>query len=220
MKKILLLILLVFLVTGCTSSYEIVFDDTIDEKITINYDGDIYKVVEEFEFDGDSFYFESELVKSRIPSLIEFKDYYKKNIEVKNNKSIITLNYKYSYENFENSYLISECFEKSNFINNDEYYYVSLGGSFYCYGVDHFTLKMKTDYKVLRSNADREENGYYIWDIETDNKDDEVELQLSKTVKKEENEKEFKVSFELVFGIVLIFVVIGFFIFRKRFINE
>ena len=48
----LLLLVLSLLITGCTSSYEIIFDESINEKITINYDGDIYKVVEDFDFEG------------------------------------------------------------------------------------------------------------------------------------------------------------------------
>lgn len=219
MKKILLLLVLSLLITGCTSSYEIIFDESINEKITINYDGDIYKVVEDFDFEGDSFYFESELVNSRIPSLIGFEDYYTKNIDVKNNKSTITLDYEYEYDTFEKSYLINECFEKSNFINKDDYYYVSLGGAFYCFGADHFTLKMKTDYKVIKNNADKEEDGYYIWDIEDVNEEDKVELQISKVVKNNSN-KTFKISFKLIFGIVLVLVMIGFFVLRKRFIEE
>jgi len=219
MKKVLLLVVMTLLITGCTSSYEIVFDEKINESITINYDGDIYKVVEDFELEGDSFYFESELVNSRIPSLVEFKDYYNKKIDVNNNKSIITLDYEYDYENFENSYLINECFEKSNFINKDDYYYVSLGGVFYCFGADHFTIKMKTDYEIIKENADKKEDGYYIWDIEEVNEEDKVELQISKAIKKDKDIG-FKVSFKLVFGIILILVMIGFFVFRKRFFEE
>lgn len=219
MKKILLLFFMIIFITGCTSSYEIVFDDTINETITINYNGNIYDVVDEFDFDGDSFYYESELVNSKIPSLKEFKDYYNKNIDIKGNKSIITLDYEYDYDNFEESYLISECFEKSNFINKDDYYYVSLGGIFYCFGADRFTLKMKTDYKVLKENADKKEDGYYIWNIENENADEKVELQISKSVKEQEKSG-FKISFKLIFGIILIVILVGFFIFKKRFVEE
>ena len=52
MKKIFILFGLIFLLTGCTGSYEINFGKTIDEEIIFTYDGDLYDFVK----DIDKFY--------------------------------------------------------------------------------------------------------------------------------------------------------------------
>lgn len=220
MKKILILFLGLFLIAGCSSNYEINFSDTINEKITFEVEGDLLKKVEENDYEGDGFYFEEEIINSNIPSLIEFKDYYKKDIKVIDNKTIINLEYSYTYDNFENSFLINDCFEKSIFINKEDYYYISLGGMFYCYDIDHFTLNLKTDYKVFIENSDDKKDGYYIWNIKSNNIEDKVEFRISKTEKNIENVKSSSISIlKIIFFIILIIIFIGLIIFKKKIIK-
>ena len=212
MKKLFILFGVIFLLTGCTGSYEINFGDVIDEKIVLTYDGDLYDFVKDI--DGDSAYVEKELLEENIPSLKDFSGYYDKKVELVNNNTEITLNYSYTYDNFENSFLIDKCFEKSSFINNSDYYYVSLGGFFDCYNTGDFVLKVKSDYEIIEENSDRYEDGYYIWDIKNTNDDNKVELQVSKTLIKKD-EVGSKISFKVICW-VLLFVVLLVSIFIKK----
>jgi hypothetical protein len=212
MKKIWLLVCLLLFLTGCTSDYEINFGEKIDEKIIFNYDFDLNEVFGEV--DCDAVCAEEELLESEIPALKEFKDYYNKQLELKDGKTKISLDYSYTYDNFEDSYLINQCFQYSDFINDDDYYYVSLGGYFDCFGGTEFTLKVKSDYQVLNENADTKKDGYYIWNIENDNPENKVELQVSKVLLAPKK-KGFKISFKVICWLLL-FGVLGLVIFLKR----
>ena len=97
MKKILLLIICLFCLTGCTLNYEINFGYTmIEEHINATMDGNIYEIASSI--DGDGFYLEKEIVEGNIPSIKGFKDFYTRKIKVKNNSSVVDLDYIYKYD--------------------------------------------------------------------------------------------------------------------------
>lgn len=217
MKKILLLICLVFIVTGCSHEYEINFGKKIDEKIVLNYNTNLYELSSQI--DGDSLYVEKELVESDIPALVSSNGFYDKKLEVMDNKTKVTLKYSYDYENFEKSYLIDHCFEKKTFVNDDEYYYVSLGGSFDCYSASGFTLKVKSEYEVINQNADKYDKGYYIWNIATENSDNRVEFQVSKTLLKNKDSV-FKLDLKIICWLLLFGVIVFLFIIKRKGSND
>ena len=64
MKKIILLIVCIVFLTGCTLDYEINFGRTlINENISATIDGDIYDIASSI--DGDGFYLEKEIVEGK-----------------------------------------------------------------------------------------------------------------------------------------------------------
>lgn len=217
MKKILLIGILMFFITGCSVDYEINFGKNIDETIVFDFDEDIYKTSEKIK--GDSFYIEEVLVNEKIPSLVEFKDYYNKSIKVENNKSNVTLKYTYNYDNFEKSYLINECFEKSIVINSNDYYYIALGGNFNCFGGNEITVKIKTDYEIVKENSDKVNNGYHIWEIKSENEDKKIEIHLLKELSSKDKKK-FKFSWKIFVGIIIILFVGAFLLIKEKLINN
>jgi hypothetical protein len=217
MKKMILLIVCVVCLTGCTLNYEIDFGRTIiNENINAEMDGNIYEIASSI--DGDGFYLEKELVEGKIPSLKGYKDYYSRKIKVENNKSLVDLNYKYSYDNYENSYILNRCFEDVYVKNTDDYLYVSLGGNFKCFKEDDVRIKVSSSYDIVKHNADEIKDDYYLWDIKLSEDDNNVELYISKELKDEE--KKSISSIKIIIIIIFIILGIGILIFKNTLKNK
>lgn len=211
MKRIVLLVICMFFVTGCTMNYEINFGRTvINENISAEMDGNIYEVASSI--DGDGFYLEKELVEGKIPSLKGYKDYYSRKIRVEGNTSYVDLNYKYSYDNYKDSYVLSRCFEKSYVENTEDYIYVSLGGNFKCFKEDDIRIKVSTVYDVIKHNANEVKDNDYIWDIKLSDDENKVELYIAKEI----IEKETKSSFDIKVIIFIAIVILGIVILSMR----
>lgn len=210
MKKILLLIICLFCLTGCTLNYEINFGYTmIEEHINATMDGNIYEIASSI--DGDGFYLEKEIVEGNIPSIKGFKDFYTRKIKVKNNTSVVDLDYIYKYDEYENSYLLTRCFEKTYVKNTDDYLYVSLGGNFKCFKEDDIQIKVSSMYDVVKHNANKVEDNYYIWDIKLADDENKVEFYISKEITEKENNKVsgWKIVIIILFGIIGLFIFIN-----------
>lgn len=210
MKKILLLIICLFCLTGCTLNYEINFGYTmIEEHINATMDGNIYEIASSI--DGDGFYLEKEIVEGNIPSIKGFKDFYTRKIKVKNNSSVVDLDYIYKYDEYENSYLLTRCFEKTYVKNTDDYLYVSLGGNFKCFKEDDIQIKVSSMYDVVKHNANKVEDNYYIWDIKLSDDENKVEFYISKEITEKENNKVsgWKIVIIILFGIIGLFIFIN-----------
>lgn len=210
MKKILLLIICLFCLTGCTLNYEINFGYTmIEEHINATMDGNIYEIASSI--DGDGFYLEKEIVEGNIPSIKGFKDFYTRKIKVKNNSSVVDLDYIYKYDEYENSYLLTRCFEKTYVKNTDDYLYVSLGGNFKCFKEDDIQIKVSSMYDVVKHNANKVEDNYYIWDIKLADDENKVEFYISKEITEKENNKVsgWKIVIIILFGIIGLFIYIN-----------
>ncbi len=208
MKKIILLVIFVLLLSGCDLSYEINFGkDSINEYVHAEMDGNIYEIASGL--DGDGFYLEKELVEGKVPSLKGYKDYYSRKIKLVDDTSVIDLNYEYDYDNYEDSYVLSRCFEKSYVKNTDDYLYVSLGGNFKCFQDEDIRVKVSSVYDVVKHNADEVNDKYYIWDIKMADDENNIELYLSKDIKEEEEKSGS--SFRIV--LIVIFAILGLVIF-------
>ena len=210
MKKIILLFICVFCLTGCTLNYEIDFGRTmINESISAELDGNIYEIASTI--DGDGFYLEKEIVEGKIPALKEYKAYYSRKINVVKDKSLVDLDYQYSYNNYENSYILHRCFEDVYVKNNDDSLYVSLGGNFKCFKEDDVRIKVSSIYDVVKHNADEVTDDYYIWDIKLAEDDNKIELYISKEISNKEEKSSFPIKTIIavllaIIGIIIIFI--------------
>ena len=94
MKKIILLLICLFVITGCTVTYEVNFDyDLIEERISGSFNENIYEVADSL--DGDGYYLEKEIVDKNIPAYYDFSDFYNTNINYNNNRSDVELKYEW-----------------------------------------------------------------------------------------------------------------------------
>ena len=225
MKKIVLFLSLLFLVSGCSINYNLEFSgedilEEIDFSLTESeYDEWNSNQSEKFEEDG-YVYFNSQ-------QLLAFSDDYEelhKRILNRNGNSYdVNYSYKYNYKNYNRSMVIDSCFSEYNILNKVDYYYVKLDGPFTCF-YDDMNINIKTDRKVIHTNGEYN-NGVYTWKITEDNfKDfelifhidkDEVfdELEVIDDVKKENN---IQIS-DIIWIIILGAAFVGLIILSKKF---
>lgn len=225
MKKIVLFLSLLFLVSGCSINYNLEFSgedilEEIDFSLTESeYDEWNSNQSEKFEEDG-YVYFNSQ-------QLLAFSDDYEelhKRILNRNGNSYdVNYSYKYNYKNYNRSMVIDSCFSEYNILNKDDYYYVKLDGPFTCFH-DDMNINIKTDRKVIHTNGEYN-NGVYTWKITEDNfKDFELifhidkdeafdELEVIDDVKKENN---IQIS-DIIWIIILGAAFVGLIILSKKF---
>lgn len=181
MKKILFLIPLVLIISGCSSTYNLeIGNDSFKEQINMNFDKTQIPseyIDEEIEIDDQI----TPLLEDEISAFFsENNKYYKKNINYYDDYVDVKLSYNYSASEFKDSNSLNSCFESVIFDDKDSYY-IHVYGNFYCLYSDEVTINIKTDNKVIRSNATSVNGNIYTWKINNDNKEEvDIEFEVSK----------------------------------------
>ena len=156
--KIILIVFITFLVTGCSSNYDLNLDtESIDEKLTLTMSKKEYEenyntiTANKSVFDDNSAFYD---------------------IEVINNKDIFLVTYSHSYnhEDYFNSLNLNSCFNEINHNINGSVETISLTG-FKCLQGDNLRVIVDSKYKIYNSNAHIVNGNKNIWDIDEDNKD-------------------------------------------------
>ena len=170
-KKILLIIVMVFLLTGCTATYELTYEDGVFSE---------HIVVKELATSDDDSYIGIDSVVTN-PDLIKIddKNTYKYELTKDGEFDVLTLDFEYKDISLENSLVYQECFEYKMFEEKDDYYLIRLEGKTTCEYLTSVDVVFKTDKEVINSNADSEdkENGVYKWNNFTGG---EIMFQVSK----------------------------------------
>lgn len=169
--KLTLISILLFLVTGCSVEYQLTFNDNqLTEKIRIDASESSLTVDEM-----------KQMLEEQLPEN-ELQSYQTK---VNKNKKIELTN-KYSTKTYKNSLILSQCYTAYNFIESDQYYDLTTSQTFTCNPfdymiIDELTVEIKTNHKVLSSNADEVKGNTYIWKLTQKNKEDKsIQIRFSK----------------------------------------
>ena len=212
MKKIFLLIISIFILTGCSAEYNLVYENNL-----FNESLKIITLKDEY-FDGslttsliDNYYSMPLLTNYKLQpgdnpteDCEECKFYNKELIDENNNYGI---NMYYNYEEkseFSNSSIIYTLFEK-NYIN-DNYIEVRDCKNIFNYytNLNEIKIVFSTDKEVVESNSDQEIDGKYYWYINKENyKDKEILIKLG------ESEKEIVRSDGYLSGNIIKYVLMG-----------
>lgn len=185
MKKVII-ILMLFLLSGCSVKYELLIEDNdINEKLIISdYKGEIPEQAD----------------------IVNFSNH-KYNKKQDNNKLIYET--KYNIKNLKESDFL-KCFNSYNFVEDNNEYVLITDKKFTClpyqyndYEViqyDEVELSIKTNHIVLEHNADKVKGNTYSWKINKENIDDaSIYMKLStKTSAKNNN-----LALTIIFGCVL-----------------
>ena len=183
MKKIIMmLVIFVFILTGCSSEYNLeISNNKIKENIKVEIlDADFPKEVPGIDVE----------LNDRITPFINNDQYpifnntkikYKKKVTKVGDLTKVTLNHTYTHDEFRNSNTFKTCFEKASFKKTRKGYDLDLSGSFYCLYGDSIKINVKTNNVVLDHNADKVSGNVYTWVIDDKNvKDVDIYLSLSK----------------------------------------
>ena len=184
MKKILLLIILCFLLTGCTVNYNLeIEDNSFKETISGNVLNSEIKIDDE-QTDVNTFNYL--INEEQSPFIGENNQLYNKATNKNNNG--IDYNYSFTYNelNITDSRILNTCFEDFKFEEKDNIYYLMTFGKFYCNYAPETNINISTEYEVIINNANKKKNNTYTWTINEENKDN---FELYMTINKEKQNK-------------------------------
>ena len=172
MKKIILLISLVFLLTGCKATYDISFDENkINESIKI------YTTNTNIENAT------KETIDKVSEELYNFEfgyDYYEKENYHEGNNTGYNYTYGFRYNDYNMYTQLHKCYDDFNYQNGD-YLTLSTSDEFTCFNyypeIEEITINITSKYVITSSNADEINGNTSTWII---NKDKPIEIKINK----------------------------------------
>lgn len=207
MKKIILVILSLFLLSGCDVKYELDYkDNTFYETFFVN----------NYIVNNDELFLIDHYKNDNIYSDINDKVITDKRITSKGeNKYNLEFMASYDEEPYSNSLAISSCFEYNKYEENNDTIYIALYGEYYCDTFDELKVVFNTDKKINYSNAHDESFSKLIWNFEPE---DEIEIELE--ISKNENKFPGYVVLILLIGTVIIgllsYLIYKFYVIYKK----
>lgn len=178
MKKNILLILLIILLTGCKANYNLKIDETgFHEKLTLTSENDSdnqlikeYPIPVFYDAEGNN---EEPMKKEK-----DVK-YYKSSLKDNNGLNILTYSYTFNENNVLSSRIINNAFEKTYLKPHDydengtnDYLLISTTNDFSGFDYENLTeatVTIENNYKVISSNADLVKGRKYTWYFTKDN---------------------------------------------------
>lgn len=163
MKKLLISLLLIFLVTGCSCNYTLKIDDKISDELEVTVPNSLSST-------------KKEEIETSLRNLNPLIDSYEEEILFNYNKTTKGMNdiykLKYTYDNYMDSTFSALCFQYFNMNETDEYYVINASGKFGClYDNEKININIETDKYVSNNNADKVKDNKYTWVIDSNNKD-------------------------------------------------
>ncbi len=213
MKRIFYLIipLLFLFVVGCDAKLDVVIKDknvTISNKFIIDksqVDDSIYYTIDRM---AGKYFLSADFL------LGDSKEYYD------GDKAIYMKKEKFSLKEFERSNIFSFCYDAHNVILEDNYILITTSNNFKCYDIykelDNFDIVLKTNHKLIETNADEIDGYIYKWHVSksnANNKPISIKLYKDKYVFNYEHEFTIKVA---IIALVILTILITAFIIRRR----
>lgn len=173
MKKKILLVLLLF-TTACTANYELVYDGealketVVVEGVTKDYLLSISYALEDFD-------------KKELVLLEETDKVFAQSYTVKDDVYTIKYNGEHIPGEFTKDSLMLYCYDNVNVVEKTDTIYISAFGSGLsdrCFQ-DYIDASLKTNYKVISSNADKVEGNVHTWNME--NHADGINILIDRT---------------------------------------
>lgn len=168
MKKIIFLLLICLLLTGCTVNYNLdINDNNFKETLT----GNVLNT-ELNNNDNTDINMFSYLITGDQPAFYKNDNiFFNKTTNNTTNGIDFDYNYTFNEYNFNNSRIINECFDNHIYEYKDNTYYLVVSGKFNCNYSETTNINITTDYNVTANNAQTIKNNTYTWTIDENNKD-------------------------------------------------
>ena len=214
MKKLILIICLVFLMTGCDVSYELKInaDETFDEKTTFSF------LNQDMTVDDLSVYIKTNQPISN--DRYEAK-YYDSHIYTNGIYNYLIYDYVHDINSFRKSTFVDTCYPNMKITETDDEIRIESGKGFRCLNpdngliTDHVDIAIVSELEVLENNADEVNDNTYSWTVNESNvQDKEVNLVLKRNKK-----NSMDINYFLIFGIIGVLIVIlgiGLFLISKN----
>lgn len=207
MKKLLLLLIVIFCLTGCDVNYNLVIsEDSFDETITLS-----------FLKSQNSYEDVSANLGVITPATLSSSETRYYDSDITEDSNYYNLIYKFNHDStsISNAYFIRNCYPDLEIVNTNDKIEISTGNQFMCYygddglKADSVNINITTKMNVLNNNADNVSGNTYTWTInETNYNNKPIEMQIQKPLDVQSVIEENDNSFTLIFVIVIMLLVI------------
>lgn len=221
MKKKLFLLIFLFLVTGCSATYDIeIYNNTVKEdleyidSIPSNWDKEAQYglTYRELVVDSSNYpypVFDSTVVDENDTIKIEGVEYYDNTLISDSNRLGQKLSYhQFTLDNFYDSSIVKKCYQYFSVLEEDNHIILSTSLENTCFdsypSLDFITVNLKTNHKVVSNNADIVDGYHYTWNISRTEKDDAAIL-----ITLEKNEYIFNYENEFAKKVIYIAIIVG-----------
>ena len=187
-KRILIMIMILLLTTGCTCEYNLIIDgNTYKEEIILI--GETQEEISEFQNN-----WKIPIDKDEYNKIAGFDGQYDTDGNVyKYNLSgnKLDFNYNFNRSQFANSTAVSNCYDKLTVSNYNNTTIISTSSKNNCFNkyleLTNIKVKIKVDREVISNNADNISGNTYIWNITKENASDKsINLVLSNGANEED----------------------------------
>lgn len=220
-KKVILLVTSLCIMTGCSATYNIeIYNDMVKEDLEygnflsetwdtpIQY-GLTYRELVESSVSYPYPVFNSTVVDENDTIKLDGVEYYDNKLISNRNQLGQSLSYhKFKINNFHDSSIVNKCYQFFNIIEEEDNIIFSTSLKNLCFDIypelKELTIHLKTNHKVVNTNADKVDGYHYTWDITRENQEDAAILI---TLKK--NEYIFNYENEFIKKIIYIGGFIG-----------
>ena len=212
MKKILLLFLLTILLTGCSATYDIEFtEDKIKDEIRVFTDTETVNNATQATIDSFS---------NKILEWERGHDHYTREVYTTDKITGYLYKYDFNYDEYDAMSQIRKCYEDFNFTYNDKEIILTTSNKFLCkdyyQDVNNLTINIKTDKKVISSNADSTKDNTLTWNINKSNYQNKplnLKINLQETYEKP---KDKNVDLKQILTIILFILLLIIYIINKK----
>lgn len=224
MKKIILSLLLIICLTGCTATYNLTIDKNgVNENLKIsstslNENSEIYEYYLPLYINDSG--------SSETNEKIEGVEYYNSAITTNNSLKELTYQHNFSVDNYLDSTIINSCFNKFYFNQynydedeNQKYIRISNSSDFNCFdtypSLEKVNINIEVkDYEVIESNATSVHDNVYSWTITPTNQDTMYLIYNPGDTSDKEQTSIFDNSLVLYFSIILAAALVIFIIYK------
>ena len=185
MKKLIILIIFMIILTGCEATYNLNIENTFKENVEIyvatnekdnklDWSNMTYK--EMFDSDGNNYtraYYNDPNYNQYIEGKQDGVEYYTNTIINNNKRYGINYSYNFTRNNFINSAAVNTCYKEITIKKNDNIFILETQKEASCLNglsnLDKLTINISTNYKVLSSNSDSKSGNTYTWVVTNEN---------------------------------------------------
>lgn len=210
MKKVLLFIVCILMLTGCDVEYNLTIDNySFDEKITLSL------LKQDISFENMKDY-----LKNKIPISNERYEtrFYESSIDVHENSYDLVYDYSHDFNSFKQGFFVNNCYTDISIDEEADEINISSGQDFKCLNpdnglvADNAKINIKTKLEVLDNNADSVNGDTYTWNIDRNNYETKtINLKLKRT-----NIKKYDFSFIIYIVIPIIVIAIVFVLAKNK----
>lgn len=204
-SKLILLLIILFSLTGCTFEYNIEINTNRIKESNIIYIDNATK----------------DTIKQEVEELVDSYTgptnglgMYTQSIVNSNNRFGMLYEMNYSkIEDYNDSISVSSCYDNYKLIKEEDKIIISTSKEFKCFDnykeLDDVIVNIKSNLDVLSSNADEVNGNVYTWNITKDNANNKaITISLKPNTDKVERKKEMDVLLLVIFAFTLFGIIV------------